>query len=57
MVMEIVTLSSDQPLWTPTYFIVVASDTALPEIQHGLLDDRPFFLNLYELLQKHAIDS
>jgi O-antigen biosynthesis protein len=38
-----------------TYFIGVASDSALPEIQHGLLDDRSLLLNLYELLKKRAI--
>jgi O-antigen biosynthesis protein len=39
----------------PTYFIAVASDIALREIQHGLLDDRPFLTNLYDLLEKRAI--
>jgi glycosyltransferase involved in cell wall biosynthesis/SAM-dependent methyltransferase len=40
----------------PTYLIAVASDTALSEIQHGLLDDRPFLMNLYNRLQKREIE-
>jgi SAM-dependent methyltransferase len=39
----------------PTYLIAVASETALPEIRHGLLDYRPFLRNLYDLLEKRAI--
>jgi O-antigen biosynthesis protein len=42
-------------LGAPTYLIAVASDAPLPEIHHGLLDDRPFLLNLYKLLQERAI--
>ncbi len=38
-----------------TYLIAVASDTPLPTIQHGLLDDRPFLMNLYERLQDQTI--
>jgi SAM-dependent methyltransferase len=35
----------------PIYFIAVASDAPLPAIRHGLLDDRPFLMGLYALLQ------
>jgi SAM-dependent methyltransferase len=40
----------------PTYFIAVASDATLPRILHGLLDDRPFLMELYALLQERAIN-
>jgi SAM-dependent methyltransferase len=38
-----------------THFIAVASETALPEICHGLLDDGPFLRNLHDLLEQRAI--
>jgi SAM-dependent methyltransferase len=47
--------SVQEGIGPPTYFIAVASETALPEIRHGLLDDRPFLRNLYDLLEKRAI--
>jgi len=36
----------------PTYFIAVASDIALPEIHHGLLDDRAYLVNLHAELEQ-----
>lgn len=39
----------------PMYFVAVASDGPLPRILHGLLDDRPFLMGLYALLQERAI--
>jgi Methyltransferase domain len=36
----------------PTYFVAVAADIELPEITHGLLDDRPYILDL----QKRTLD-
>jgi hypothetical protein len=47
--------SVQEGIGPPTYFIAVASETALPEIRHGLLDDGPFLRNLYDLLEKRAI--
>ncbi len=39
----------------PIYFIAVASDAPLPAIRHGLLDDRPFLMSLYALLQERTV--
>jgi O-antigen biosynthesis protein len=47
--------SVQEGIGPPMHFIAVASETALPEIRHGLLDDRPFLNNLYDLLEKRAI--
>src|SRR5271165_3469591 len=47
--------SVQEGIGPPTYFIAVASEAALPEIRHGLLDDGPFLGNLYDLLEKRAI--
>ncbi len=47
--------SVQEGIGPPTYFIAVASETALPEIRHGLLGNGPFLRNLYDLLDKRAI--
>ena len=47
--------SVQEGIGLPTHFIAVASETALPEIRHGLLDDQPFLRDLYNLLEKRAI--
>lgn len=47
--------SVQEGIGRPTYLIAVASETALPEIRHGLLDDRPFLHYLHDLFEKRAI--
>ena len=49
-------ISAAPGIGAPMYFIAVASDAQLPEILHGLLDDRPFLMELYALLQERAIN-
>jgi glycosyltransferase involved in cell wall biosynthesis/SAM-dependent methyltransferase len=49
------TYSVEPGIGPPAYLIAVASDVPLPEIQHGLLDDRPFLMSLYKILQDRAI--
>ena len=48
-------VSASSGMGAPVYFVAVASDGGLPVIEHGLLDDRPFLLHLYALLQERAI--
>src|SRR5271165_2895490 len=47
--------SAQEGIGLPTHFIAVASETALSEIRHGLLDDQPFLRDLYNLLEKRTI--
>src|SRR5260221_4640134 len=47
--------SAQERISPPTYFVAVASETALPEIRHGLLGDRSFLRDLYDLLEKRTI--
>jgi len=47
--------SVQEGIGRPSHFIAVASETALSEIRHGLLDDQPFLKDLYNLLEKRAI--
>jgi 2-polyprenyl-3-methyl-5-hydroxy-6-metoxy-1,4-benzoquinol methylase len=49
------TCSVQEGLGPPRHFIAVASETALPEIRHGLLDDQPFLRSLDDLLEKRAV--
>jgi 2-polyprenyl-3-methyl-5-hydroxy-6-metoxy-1,4-benzoquinol methylase/GT2 family glycosyltransferase len=49
-------ISAVPGIGAPMYLVAVASDAPLPGMLHGLLDDRPFLMGLYAMLQERAIN-